>query len=70
MTKLLVCDSLNNGQCVNPSTIEISEAALNYLDSYTGFVEEFYWVGFESVIYLFIAGLAIGLILKQVRMLK
>jgi hypothetical protein len=68
--KLLVCDSLVDGQCVNPSTIEITQEALNYLDSYTGFVEEYYWVGFESVIGLFIAGLAVGLILKQVRMLK
>ncbi len=68
--KILVCDDLINGECVNASTIEVSQESLNYLSSYTGFVEEYYWVGFESVMGLFVAGLAVGIILNVVRKLK
>lgn len=70
MPLLIACESVVNDQCQNPQYIEVTEEALLYLDSYTAFVEDFYWVGFNSVLGLFVAGLGVGLILKLVRKLK
>ena len=67
---LLFCESVTSGQCNNPTYVEVTPETLSFLDSYSGFVEEYYWVGFNSVIGLFIAGLAVGIILNQVRKLK
>ena len=70
MPQLLVCDAVTNGQCDSPRYIEVDESALVYLEKYSGFVEEYYWIGFESVLSLFVVGLTIGLIINQVRKLR
>tara|TARA_B100001063_G_C16701354_1_gene522743 strand:+ start:1002 stop:1214 length:213 start_codon:yes stop_codon:yes gene_type:complete len=70
MPSLLVCESLDDGVCVNASTIEVSQASLDYLDQYQVFVEDYYFLGFSSVLGLFIAGLSVGIIINIVRKLK
>lgn len=68
--QILICDSVLDGVCQNPTGIEVNPEFINLISSYQGFVEDFYWVGFNSVMGLFIAGLGIGLILNIIRKLK
>jgi len=67
---LLLCGSIDAGQCNDPEYVEVSADLVTYLNQYSGFVEDFYWIGFSSVLGLFITGLGVGLILKMVRFLK
>ena len=70
MSGILICDSLDNGSCVNPQLIEVSQESLDYISQYQAFNQDYYEQGFMSVMVLFVAGLAVGIIIKQIRNLR